>query len=307
MGMTHSTSGKMGYNYHYRESDYKFNRETLIKVLKYEDNLRLHDPDIQKKYTECGDDSEKFSDVTHDLQKKALLDCGIGPENLSEALLALRNMRIDYENDDEILELAVYHRVDKCFDSNLCNGYILDSCCDSVLMGLDGKPTTLFSYYKQVDPNRTKPFVIFSGSVTWPPFRKEVATINDIAEKFKEVAVFLVVYVSEAHAIDESPLGSSVCIPKHKNIEDRIEVAKKYLVEERKCKIPVLVDTMNNDFEEVYKGWPERFYIIQGDVLKVIAQPSGEDLGFDRSEVSNWLECLTSKKNDQNLDSVENN
>jgi len=106
---------------------------------------------------------------------------------------------------------------------------------------------------------------------------------------YKHGAVFLVVYVSEAHAIDEWPLGNNVCIPKHKTIEERIEVAKKNLVEERNCKVPVLVDTMEDSFESLYKGWPERFYIIQGNILKLLGLPSHEGKGFNRNVVSNWL------------------
>jgi len=113
--------------------------------------------------------------------------------------------------------------------------------------------------------------------------------MNQIAETFKDRALFLIIYVSEAHASDEWPLGTNVCIPKHKTIEERIEVAKKNLVEERSCKIPVLVDSMDDSFEGIYKGWPERYYIIRGRTLKLIGEPSNEGEGFDRTRVSWWL------------------
>jgi len=101
--------------------------------------------------------------------------------------------------------------------------------------------------------------------------------------------VFLVIYVSEAHAMDVWPIGNTVCIPNHKTIEERIEVAKKHLVEERNCKIPVLVDTMDDSFEKVYKGWPERYYIIQGDILREIGQPYFNGKGFSSTAVPRWL------------------
>jgi len=99
----------------------------------------------------------------------------------------------------------------------------------------------------------------------------------------------LVVYVSEAHAMDEWPLGSNVCVMKHRSIQDRIDVAKKELVEARGCRIEVVVDTMENEFEGMYKGWPERFYISKDRVMQLIADPSVEDKGFDREDAVKWL------------------
>jgi len=113
--------------------------------------------------------------------------------------------------------------------------------------------------------------------------------MNEIFDLFKDLAVFLVVYVSEAHAIDEWPLGRNVCVVKHQCIEERIDVAKRLLIEERGCRLNVLVDTMENDFERIYKGWPERFFIIRDFKMALIAEPSVEDKGFNREEVFWWL------------------
>lgn len=114
--------------------------------------------------------------------------------------------------------------------------------------------------------------------------------MNEIAESFSDVASFMMVYISEAHATDVWPLGNTVCVNEHKCIEDRIKAAKEFIVEERKNKIPLFVDTMSNQFDEKFMAWPERFYIIQGNVFKFVAQPSKEDKGFDRTEIIWWLE-----------------
>jgi len=98
-----------------------------------------------------------------------------------------------------------------------------------------------------------------------------------------------VVYISEAHSMDEWPLGSKLCVLRHRSIQDRIDVAKKYLVEERGCKIDVLVDTMENEFESMYQGWPERFFILWNREMALIGEPSEEDKGFNREDVVMWL------------------
>jgi len=164
--MTHFTSGKRGHLLYREPTSYQFDRETLMKILRREDDLRLRDPEMQKLYTECGDDTDKIAEITNYIQEVVLLENGVQQRDMPEALRALRNMRIDYENDFEVLNLAIYHRVDKCFEGDLTMGCTLDQTYDSKLIGLDGKETSLFSYYKEVDPELTKPFVIFSGSIT---------------------------------------------------------------------------------------------------------------------------------------------
>jgi len=113
--------------------------------------------------------------------------------------------------------------------------------------------------------------------------------VNEIAEKFSDIASFMMVYISEAHATDVWPLGNTVCVNQHQTIEERIGAAKKHIVEDRGNKIPMFVDTMNNDFDNVFHAWPERFFIMLGGVMKMDAQPSREDKGFNRMEITNWL------------------
>jgi len=113
--------------------------------------------------------------------------------------------------------------------------------------------------------------------------------MNEIAESFSDVASFLIVYIAEAHAQDEWPIGKTVCVNKHKTLEDRIAAAKKHLIEDRDCKIKTIVDGMDDLFEKRYHGWPERYYIFQGNLLRKIGMPSKEDKGWDKANVSNWL------------------
>lgn len=114
--------------------------------------------------------------------------------------------------------------------------------------------------------------------------------LNEMAEKYKNVAHFLSVYISEAHASDVWPLGTTVCVKQHTSIQDRIDAAKEHLIEKRQCKIPILVDNIINGFDDYYHGWPERFYVIVGKNIELIGMPSNEDKGFNRDEISKWLD-----------------
>jgi len=126
-----------------------------------------------------------------------------------------------------------------------------------------------------------------------------VPELNKLAEKFKDIAHFLTVYISEAHASDVWPLGTTVCIQRHKTIEDRIKAAKDQLIEKRDCKIPVLIDTMDNDFDKNYHGWPERFFVIKGKFIELVGMPSRINKGFERKQISSWLESHQNLLNEE--------
>lgn len=113
-----------------------------------------------------------------------------------------------------------------------------------------------------------------------------------MAEKYKGVANFLTIYISEAHASDVWPLGTTVCVKQHQSLQDRIDAAKEHLIKNRDCKVPVLVDNILNGFDSHYRGWPERFYIIVGKNVELVGMPSAEDKGFNRDEISKWLDSF---------------
>jgi len=108
-----------------------------------------------------------------------------------------------------------------------------------------------------------------------------------LQETWKGAAKFLAVYISEAHAQDEWPLGNIVCLNQHKTMEERLEVAKTFK-EKYDFQIPLLVDTMENTLDNKYACWPERFFIIQHGVMKLVGSPTTE-YGYDRESISRWL------------------
>jgi len=119
------------------------------------------------------------------------------------------------------------------------------------------------------------------------------------------VAKFVFVYLFEAHATDEWPLGDAVVVNQHQTLEDRIAAAK-LLQDKYHAECDIYVDSMDNSFNDIYAAWPERFYIIhmtakgtnpaypnynkQYPYITHIAQPSLEDRGFNRNDIATYLD-----------------
>lgn len=102
---------------------------------------------------------------------------------------------------------------------------------------------------------------------------------------FKEKADFLTIYIIEAHASDEWPLGKKICIPQHKTLDDRMKVAKNF-IEHFDYKIPMVVDPMSNNFNNVFAAWPERYFIIHDNKIAHISEPG------EYGDTSHWVSDL---------------
>jgi len=99
---------------------------------------------------------------------------------------------------------------------------------------------------------------------------------------------FITIYIAEAHAIDEWPLGRTVCLNQHKTLQERVTVANNF-VNDYNYEIPVFVDGMENTFDYHYGAWPERYFLFDksGKIIQA-AMPTNE-FGYDRSEIDTWL------------------
>ena len=100
---------------------------------------------------------------------------------------------------------------------------------------------------------------------------------------------FLVIYIAEAHARDQWPLGKTIsCVDQPTTIEQRLENA-------RECKknfnfeMQMLVDTMDNTFHLTYGSWPFRFYIIHDGKLAFKAEPQKDNFCYDIDELDEWI------------------
>ena len=99
-------------------------------------------------------------------------------------------------------------------------------------------------------------------------------------------------YIKEAHPEDEWQMSSNVeddvCYPQPRTLEERLRIASDF-VQRFDYRLPLVVDTMQNDAERAYSGWPERLYVI--DETGHIAYKGGlGPFGFEPDEVAAWLE-----------------
>ena len=103
--------------------------------------------------------------------------------------------------------------------------------------------------------------------------------------------VFAFVYISEAHAADEWPVGHSVSINQPTSSAERVEIAKKQLqVLGVGNEFIRLVDKAEeNNFHSTYACWPFRWYGVGkgGRKLAAIAEPRKS--GYDIREYVSWV------------------
>ncbi len=85
--------------------------------------------------------------------------------------------------------------------------------------------------------------------------------------KYNDIVDFYIVYISEAHAEDDKhpvPYAKKMGIREHKTYEERCSIADR-LRKDKELTVPCLVDGMDNQVEKIYKGWPDRVYLIRKD------------------------------------------
>jgi len=109
---------------------------------------------------------------------------------------------------------------------------------------------------------------------------------------FQHQANFLTVYIKEAHASDEWPMGGQVCYKQPKTLEQRIKIARDF-IQRFDYKWPMLIDSIDNKFEQAYFAWPERFYILLNG--KFVYYGEMGPYGYKPDEIKAWLTEYCSK------------
>ncbi len=108
----------------------------------------------------------------------------------------------------------------------------------------------------------------------------------------KDRVNFRLVYISEAHAMDDKfpvPYASELGIREHKNFGERCTVASR-LRKDKKLTIPCLVDDMDNSVEKQYRAWPDKVFLVRKDGRLAVAGKRGP-WGFKPAlrKVDEWL------------------
>ena len=92
--------------------------------------------------------------------------------------------------------------------------------------------------------------------------------VNTLHAEHGAYAEFLYVYIAEAHAADEWPLGSAESVPQPTELTERLARARRlreaYGVD---TGIHIAVDGMENAFDGAFAVWPERFFVLHAAPL----------------------------------------
>jgi thiol-disulfide isomerase/thioredoxin len=167
-----------------------------------------------------------------------------------------------------------------------------DPVPEITIADLDGKNPVTLSKLKG------KPTVLIFGSCTWPPFRRSVGQIEELAKKFQKEATLLVVYVREAHPSDgwqvDSNIKDNIVFKDPTTIEERRQAAKDFK-SLFKVTLPILVDTMDDRLESAFAAWPDRIYILDGEA-KVAYKAKPGPFGFKVPEAEKALKEMLEKK-----------
>ena len=242
-------------NFQLSETD----KATVFGMLKSEQTLRYSDQ-IQNLYDQGLNTVNDPEFIEKMVQKSVLEQYGY---NISEQ--SLRNYQAIgsyYINDDEIKNAIHYLRINIIKD---CPIPLNSDYVDVNLVKLDGTPIKLSSLY-----NTDKPLVILAGSITWPPFRHSADVYKQFYHRYKEFVDIICIYILEAHFVEKDangkivegwPIGKQYQYPQHKNENERINMANKF-INEYKWPIPTYIDSMDNDFNNNYSAWPDRAYLI---------------------------------------------
>ena len=108
--------------------------------------------------------------------------------------------------------------------------------------------------------------------------------------RYGDGASFIGVYIAEAHATDEWPMGDHVALTQPRSLVERIANARTF----KKATgfgVPLFADGIANGFMAAFSAHPERYFIVQRGMLVWKAQPSGLG-GYDLSHLASALETM---------------
>ncbi|MBI1917213.1 MAG: redoxin domain-containing protein [Planctomycetes bacterium] len=164
-----------------------------------------------------------------------------------------------------------------------------DAAPDFTLKARDGKDRVHLS-----DHFGKKPVVLVFGNFTCGPFRTIYPRVDEVAQRYKNDAIFLFIYVREAHPTDGWRMGSNeeagVSFAQPRDYGERATMANRCGTR-LKMNVPVLVDEMDDRVGHAYSGMPARLYVI--DKAGKVAYKSGRGpFGFKPEEMEQSLVLL---------------
>lgn len=136
-----------------------------------------------------------------------------------------------------------------------------------------------------------KPVVLVFGNFTCGPFRSMYSEVDDVSRRYREQAVFLGVYVREAHPTDGWKMQSNekvgVSVPQPKTLAERTSVAQQCFARLQPS-FPWLVDDVDDRVGHAYSGMPARLYVIDRGG-RVVYKGGRGPFGFKAGEMEQAL------------------
>jgi hypothetical protein len=120
-------------------------------------------------------------------------------------------------------------------------------------------------------------------------------------DSYSKVADIYIVYILEAHFVEKDkegnftggwPIGYQYNYEQTKTIDERRKMVE-LLIDEYHPTIPILIDNMNNDFQNAYNPWPDRAYMFLNGKIKYIAMTNddGTRTSVWTDEIAELLDC----------------
>ncbi|CAG8488047.1 1960_t:CDS:2 [Diversispora eburnea] len=257
-------------------------KEKLLALLREEERRRLS-PEIQKQYHKVGTDptcGKDWMDVTDQMQHDLVREFGYS----DEAVQILRRAPQLYPDDPKFRTTQLYVRNNIARLGDLTEGMSAPDCPLILLESSRDKIgyNRTISLRSLCQPRR--PLVLLGGSYTCPLFRCISHVLNDVFKRYRTKVDFYMIQIREAHASDVWPIGNVVSVKEHLTIEDRLTAAHE-MVTATQLEIPVLVDTMDNNFLNLYAPWPFRFFVVVDGILKLVGMP--KEAHYDTTDLVN--------------------
>jgi len=114
--------------------------------------------------------------------------------------------------------------------------------------------------------------------------------MRQLYAQYSNRAHFAAIYIAEAHARDEWPVGKTVSfVDQPKHVSERLEVASVFRTA-TSFPFPLLIDSIENSFQTAYAAWPFRFYIVHRGKIAVKAQPDPASHGYHLTDIADYLD-----------------
>lgn len=109
--------------------------------------------------------------------------------------------------------------------------------------------------------------------------------------RWREQARVVVVYLREAHAMDEWPMGCHVQVSQATTLDDRAESARHFKASTRLQVDAVFIDGLEDGFMHLMSAHPQRFFVVDSTgVLRLKAMPF--EGGYSLEDVDRCLSEL---------------